>query len=260
MRIFIISFLLLFTFCAVAQDYSTRGEIYDYEVGDEFHYEETIYDHLYWLFRDINMEIVDKTVSPAGDTITYLQFYKMYTILTDASSGYDEYYETLTIINPDQDFIVDSVYYSDIYNGRKVSHSNNSYSLVEEITEHVDGCGQSKYFFRDMTGFPYEWFINLVYFKKGNEEWGTPNPVVGIEDQQQHENAFVIYPNPTRNILHLSSTERIIEIQIYDQAGRQVISRFINEYNIDVSILERGFYILTIITEKGQTSKKFLKH
>jgi len=259
MRIFIISFLLLFTFCAVAQDYSTRGEIYDYEVGDEFHYEETIYDHLYWLFRDINMEIVDKTVSPAGDTITYLQFYKMYTILTDASSGYDEYYETLTIINPDQDFIVDSVYYSDIYNGRKVSHSNNSYSLVEEITEHVDGCGQSKYFFRDMTGFPYEWFINLVYFKKGNEEWGTPNPVVGIVDQKQENNTLQIYPNPARDILHISTSETIAEIQIHDQSGRHVLPSQPNENTIDVSSLERGVYFLTVATRSGRICKKFVK-
>jgi hypothetical protein len=98
-----------------------------------------------------------------------------------------------------------------------------------------------------------------LYFKKGEEEWGEPNPVVGIPDLKQQRNDIQIYPNPARDNLQISSSENIEGLMICDQYGRLVLSPPSENNTIDVSALESGMYFLIISTEKGQISKKFIK-
>ena len=77
--------------------------------------------------------------------------------------------------------------------------------------------------------------------------------------------AFNIYPNPTSNILRIVSYPQnasISKISIYDYMGREVLQ---NEnidcypYNIDVSKLQSGVYIVKIVDADNLHVMRFLK-
>jgi hypothetical protein len=75
-------------------------------------------------------------------------------------------------------------------------------------------------------------------------------PSVGLTEQ---ENSLVIYPNPTKNILYLSSYSSE-KVRIIDFSGKEILSGF--EKSIDVSQLKNGAYLL----ENQGLIYKFLKN
>ena len=72
-------------------------------------------------------------------------------------------------------------------------------------------------------------------------------------------NAFVIYPNPAQNVLHLQSNNftSIKAVKIYDLQGKVVLED--TNDTINVSNLSKGLYIVKISTEEGEFTKKFMK-
>ncbi|MEA3478766.1 MAG: hypothetical protein U9R60_11340 [Bacteroidota bacterium] len=135
MRSICITILSLFSLLSdsFSQDYSTWGEIYDYEVGDIFHIEESEEQvSFYWLDRIVNIEIVEKNISNNLDTITYKKLIKTYTV-SSIGNGYDSYHQMQTVVYPDSLCIVDSVYYSSYYNQRKISYIDNSFGLIDSL-------------------------------------------------------------------------------------------------------------------------------
>jgi uncharacterized delta-60 repeat protein len=72
-------------------------------------------------------------------------------------------------------------------------------------------------------------------------------------------NAFVIYPNPVQNVLHLQSNNftSIKSVKIYDLQGKVVLQD--TNDTINVSNLSKGVYIVKITTEEGEVTKKFIK-
>ncbi len=75
-------------------------------------------------------------------------------------------------------------------------------------------------------------------------------PSVGLTEQ---ENSLVIYPNPTNNILFLSSYSSG-KVRIIDFSGKEILSGF--EKSIDVSQLKNGAYLL----ENNGKYYKFIKN
>lgn len=78
------------------------------------------------------------------------------------------------------------------------------------------------------------------------------------------KNEIIIYPNPARDIISidLGMTNRA-QVVLYDVFGKEVLSNRINGkkvHAIDVSILQRGFYLLTINDGHQLISKKVLLH
>jgi uncharacterized delta-60 repeat protein len=72
-------------------------------------------------------------------------------------------------------------------------------------------------------------------------------------------NAFVIYPNPVQNVLHLQSNNftSIKAVKIYDLQGKVVLQE--TNDTLNVSNLSKGLYIVKISTEEGEVTKKFIK-
>lgn len=76
------------------------------------------------------------------------------------------------------------------------------------------------------------------------------------------ENEFVLYPNPTHDILNIS-TKNQIEIQsveIYNIVGQLVIAVPNTTTSIDVSNIATGTYFIKVNTKKGSAITKFLKN
>jgi len=108
-------------------------------------------------------------------------------------------------------------------------------------------------------GGPYHsccelWFTRycyeLIYYKKGDTEWGTPYNLPVFE--YKNHNVFSVFPNPTTGELRIENGElRIENVEIYDVYGRKLYLSthplvHSSTVNIDISHLQSGIYFLKI--------------
>jgi len=68
-----------------------------------------------------------------------------------------------------------------------------------------------------------------------------------------------IYPNPVSDYLNIKTQDELKGVIIYDVAGRAV-NTVINNNQVDVSAFAKGLYIITISTDKGNFTHKFIKN
>lgn len=86
---------------------------------------------------------------------------------------------------------------------------------------------------------------------------------LGIDEVTLSEH-ISIYPNPTKNILNITTPSNLqLDIAtIFDVRGRQVITKNLNSTNslntIDVTQLQAGVYFIKIDLENVSTTKKFI--
>lgn len=250
---------MYFLFSASAQNYSTWGEIYDYDIGDIFHYKR-------WVtvgYGYENIEIFDKTYSLDSNSVTYYRFFQkaMYSYYPPYDTGYWEWIDSLTYSDLNSVFYADQIDSSQQYNYRKQSHYN--YDQPPDIYDHghyVDGCGHGyEYYYKFEYGNPTILIErSLIYYKKGDEEWGTPHIVTSVEETQNLKDDLFLYPNPARDIVHINSSCDIEEMKVYNNTGKleKLISNGSNE--LEVSGLNSGLYILQIKTNIGLVSRKLI--
>ena len=65
---------------------------------------------------------------------------------------------------------------------------------------------------------------------------------------------FTLYPNPSKNSIHLSAKETINHIEIYNQLGQKVKQTTLNtlDAQLDIAILPKGIYFMKV--QIGETS------
>jgi hypothetical protein len=86
----------------------------------------------------------------------------------------------------------------------------------------------------------------------------TDNCTLSINDNSFR--ALQIYPNPTNNILNITSNSEIKQIEVFNLLGQSVL-KHTNKNNINVSYLSKGVYSIKIIdTNKQFTFRKFIKY
>ena len=75
------------------------------------------------------------------------------------------------------------------------------------------------------------------------------------------ENEFLLYPNPAKDILNISTKNQteIQSIEIYNLIGQVVIAIPNSTNKIDVSSLEAGTYFMKVNSKKGSSTTKFVK-
>jgi hypothetical protein len=78
--------------------------------------------------------------------------------------------------------------------------------------------------------------------------------VLSVDEGQTME-SFVITPNPTKGILKITSSSRIVEIEIYNQLGQLVLSKS-NESYVDISRFSGGLYFVKVKDVNGNTDTK----
>ena len=97
----------------------------------------------------------------------------------------------------------------------------------------------------------------VIKYKTDGTLWeSTP---VGIEDNQNGNLSFKIYPNPTSDFIFINTQNIIKEVSIYNLVGQKMECKL--DYNkINVSNLTNGTYFIKINNQTGsfQTSK-FIK-
>ncbi|MBC8485771.1 MAG: T9SS type A sorting domain-containing protein [Bacteroidetes bacterium] len=261
---------------SISQDFSTLGEIYDFDVGDEFQFKyyqtNSIFnDTSYYIERKV---ILEKSVTTEKINYTYKADYIQYDFNNTPPTPIDTIYlnliDSLIISNPDSIIFTEGdtvIYNPELYNGRKICIKNIMIGNGFIHKRYVDGCGcayYSDYYFIAASSS----VDSMIYYKKGTEEWGTP-VLLNIHNEISLKNNFILYPNPTNEQLFIklnSSHITLYSIHAFNLFGRNVIGdiTIIPEYKsnairINCSRLKKGVYFIILNSDKGSISKRFIK-
>ena len=71
------------------------------------------------------------------------------------------------------------------------------------------------------------------------------------------QNKAIVYPNPAKQEINISSTQKIENISVYNSLGQFLFDSNTNQINIEK--LEKGLYFLKIKTSSSETVEKFIK-
>ena len=87
--------------------------------------------------------------------------------------------------------------------------------------------------------------------------------LLSTSDEIENSSIISVYPNPSKDIIFIDSKERILELAIFDIAGRQVNEIFPNGNSmsnaIDVQDLPDGIYFLKAKSFSGNSFFKIIK-
>lgn len=102
--------------------------------------------------------------------------------------------------------------------------------------------------------------VQSVRFDPNFDVISKNNQVVLSTNGLPIETQFILFPNPTSEIIHIQKPEavEIIEINIYNTLGQKV-SELEYTKSIDVSNLPSGVLLIELVTSQGKITKTFLK-
>lgn len=91
-----------------------------------------------------------------------------------------------------------------------------------------------------------------LYFNRRSE-------ILGVEDISKNEILF--YPNPTNDLLNVTSKQTIDQISIYSVLGKKVVQISPQERNIEINLttLSQGVYVMKLISEGKTSTHKIVK-
>ena len=251
------------------QNINLREQYFDFQVGDELHILETSYFYPHFSENKIINRYISRT--DYADSIVYYYEQKMNitkkdgAVVTDNSFLIDIVRQTIvkglffntepnepidnhflyktTIINNS----IPTMYYTDFELGRVSDYcfANNSFS---------DGCYfLSKFYYVGLggaylgccNGWGSTYCYNLVYYKKGDTEVGTPLELSVSENKEDNFNIFV----NNNNINILLTIDKDIEISIYSISGLPLFNKRFTEQNITIPVsFPKGIYLIKIIS------------
>ena len=101
---------------------------------------------------------------------------------------------------------------------------------------------------------------NVIIYDETIMESYTPS-TLNISETTISDNYLNIYPNPVNRVLNLDLNNNTIikNISISDITGRQVLNKKSTDKTLSVDQLKAGIYILSVTTDSGIISKKFIK-
>ena len=114
--------------------------------------------------------------------------------------------------------------------------------------------------------------VYLIYYKKGNETWGTLDIRVGVNEKKLSAFEINIFPNPASNFFTLTisnSENKNISLLLANILGQKVFSedalrsttqsRSTSSFQIDASRLSSGIYFLQIDIGGEKVFRKIAK-
>lgn len=128
----------------------------------------------------------------------------------------------------------------------------------------LDGC-MSDYTWYKGLGGPYHYCDfwgeierSLVYYKKGNEIWGDPLVIVGLNENLPQNN-IAIFPNPATDKLwvNCSNGDLPLTVEFYNLHGRLINVAVVNETNQQIGLKDftKGMYLYKISNANGIISQ-----
>ncbi|WP_312765351.1 T9SS type A sorting domain-containing protein [Epilithonimonas sp.] len=103
---------------------------------------------------------------------------------------------------------------------------------------------------------------SLAYHGAGNKDYATLtlSPSLGVDDANTSAKRVGIYPNPVKDVLNITNSDKINSLKIYDSTGKQVLSQK-SAATMDVSQLTKGAYFIEFENIDGSKSyEKIIKN
>lgn len=269
----------------------TAYDIFNYEIGDEFHIE-----HIYKMCCAYNScdticetktSTIKKVLNKESSNDTLKYTYERYkatgsyingvfqnaggvkdTVVEEINLAQYSQLDSLPMIYYRRDFMYHNDLTINYSNINSKVHCNNIFFIKYEYdTCYQMGCcidpEYCEYFYKGCGG-PYytaafmDYHSNwLVYYKKGNNEWGTPYDkdsllTVGINNYKINSFNVKAFPNPVNNTtlnIEVNTNEECYFI-LYDLLGKEVLKKdFSKDSKINTKNL-KGMFLYCIVNQK----------
>jgi hypothetical protein len=93
--------------------------------------------------------------------------------------------------------------------------------------------------------------------------WYTKDPFASVGVVNNHSTSVLVFPNPAKDVITITSSEKNYTINIYDISSRKIFSTINpNEStNIDISSFSEGIYYIELIKDNTTLyHQKFIKN
>ncbi len=97
-------------------------------------------------------------------------------------------------------------------------------------------------------------YFTVDTMKVGEYTFGWKKSTTGIETAQSNTQSFIVYPNPTKDIITIATKTTFDEpiiLQLMDINGRLILTETItnNQHPLDISSLPNGTYLINLFNE-----------
>lgn len=271
--------LFLLPYLGLSQNYIPTKDVYDFDVGDEFHILYSGYGGgEYEKRRVVRKEILGL------DTIKYV-FNSQVKRYNSSSYNYYDYFKTIDSVTYflSNDTIKDRIlpcldtfhpYYTPYWVGWGCEWTDSIYTNYSFYgkTYNIEykpyyNFYNKRFFSKKLgrtyeeersqdSGNPYFYYIRMDYYFKviSGETGGTPYSfTIGINELSNLD--FKIYPNPAKDFISIDYLENY-EYQLMNSLGQVLLSGKNEKSNIDISSIPVGIYFLKITNEVGNYGVK----
>ena len=267
MKLITLIILLLSIESFTAQSYLTIGEVFDFNINDEFHYTKENQPS-----NGERITVIDKYYSINSDTVFYTLHHDIYNVIPDYS------------VSPPGsiyvfDTIIDTIFYSDLNMPIYYMWPQNDpefvfYDSIKELDTNFCDIEMNSYYIQQYS-FEPSWFKRsygrgigitldywhyqgngvsqfpvwerMIYYKKDSMNCGSPDLTsLGLTNLNGQED-FFIFPNPSDGIISINNiSSQKINIKVFNTTGELKYKEQNISSEIDLSNLSNGIYILEI--------------
>ncbi|MFN3444321.1 MAG: T9SS type A sorting domain-containing protein [Bacteroidia bacterium] len=255
----------------------TWSDIYNFDVGDEFHYLDYDYTSLYSRSnnrRTTNADtcrsiyiVYNKQIT--NDSFLYSFIRRKYCTFKNDSNqsaslvtdSFDAIYNRDTLLDRQPGIAYPNKYgnFDDVYTLALKLNTTEKYTYLRDVFfDEGDTCANiapdmystPRYYYKGCGGPYYETsfkdFLDegssahqLVYYKKSNQTWGNPWPQNVSLSKTQQQHTFAIYPNPAKNWLFVNNPNTLIfGFKLLNVWGEVVFETIINTGENNLNISE----------------------
>jgi hypothetical protein len=269
------------------------SHIYDYELGDEYHYQHQASFSLNYSTTNLYiLKVINKVVhNPDSVSYTFERKIREDKLVGMGQGVVHQYRNYMDTINPsynlnktlllgtymdirslvssatnrgsigayDSDYDVPS--FVDITQIGTNGDSICDYTFeIEDYTTYIFGIGRFNHY---SSGDPSSWHVSdeeLLYYKKGTKTWGTPLVIItGVKENSLTHIRY--FPNPVKDQFTIENLREKTEYNLMNVNGAMIDKGTFNvgSNSISISNLDSGIYFLQLQSNSSSRTIKLIK-
>ena len=253
----------------------TNREVYNYEIGDEFHFVTYGFMMNPAGLNSYEHKIINKVIHNS-DSLTYIieqthadnqnavvidTLSKTYNLNVSISDG-------VFIKGPQGNGVEPTWLFSDRYDTTAFVSSSDYQSLLPplcrrrfegfDMQEAVFGVGEFTHFYDGTSSNPKQYDEYLQYYKKGKKTWGTPLLLTSLNENKKR--LIQIYPNPATDMVQILGYSGKASYQLTDLSGKLLKESELQagKDEIEMGEMPTGVYLLKILTKEKTYIQKII--